>query len=156
MHKNELIHKIRNLKILELVVRYGYSYDYVKKNSSIMQIKADSLVWNKFFDIQNNSNKKQKSHYTLSELEYMDKESLKQVIEEFWFYVYYQIYEEKGMPMFETVNPDLLAYLDLPLNANITIVKKRFRELCKKYHPDCSGNSAKFIELMEMAEKYDL
>jgi len=154
MYKVDLKHTIRELKVLELVIRFGYSYDYVKKNRSVMQTKLDSLIWNDFFDLREQKDAIRKTRYSLGELNKMDKDSLKQVINEFWYYVYYQLYQEKGMPMFEKVSPDLLAYLELPFDADGFLVKKRFRELCKKYHPDAGGNVDKFIDLMEMSEKY--
>jgi DnaJ-class molecular chaperone len=46
-----------------------------------------------------------------------------------------------------------LAQLGLPYDADKNTIKKRFRELAKKYHPDTGGDSMKFIQLMESYRK---
>jgi DnaJ-class molecular chaperone len=46
-----------------------------------------------------------------------------------------------------------LQKLDLPANATSSDIKKRFRQLAKQKHPDYGGNSAQFIELMEIYRK---
>lgn len=43
--------------------------------------------------------------------------------------------------------------MGLPFDADVTAIKKKFRELAKKYHPDTGGDSTKFIELMENYKK---
>lgn len=50
-------------------------------------------------------------------------------------------------------NPDILARLGLPIDADSKAIKKKFRELAKKYHPDTGGDSSKFIEFMEDYKK---
>ena len=150
--KNNIKRTIRELKVMELVNRYGFSYDYIKKNPLAVQSKCNSLVWNTFFDLKENNLQKSKARYSIGDLERMDKDAIKDVIEEFWFHVYYEIYKGKGISIYEAQDPKLLAYLGLPYNADSTCVKKRFRELIKKYHPDAGGDTEKFLELMDMAE----
>ena len=48
--------------------------------------------------------------------------------------------------------PQTLALLDLPYDSGYADIKKRFRELAKKYHPDTGGDADKFIELMRAYE----
>src|SRR5205807_9038903 len=50
-------------------------------------------------------------------------------------------------------DPALLSLLGLPAYASAQELKSRFRELAKRYHPDCGGDSEKFIELMDVYEK---
>ncbi|HEY8420442.1 MAG TPA: J domain-containing protein [Thermoclostridium sp.] len=47
----------------------------------------------------------------------------------------------------------MLKQFGLPYDADMDAIKKRFRELAKKYHPDTGGDSTKFIELMEAYKK---
>lgn len=150
--KNNIKRTIRELKVMELVNRYGFSYDFIKKNPLAVQSKCNSLVWNRFFDLKENTSQKSKARYSICDLEGMDKDAIKDIIEEYWFHVYYEIYKEKGIPVYEAQDPKLLAYLGLPYNADSTCVKKRFRELIKKYHPDAGGDTEKFLELMDMAD----
>ena len=46
-------------------------------------------------------------------------------------------------------NPELLNWTGLPPNAGSAEIKKKFRELAKKNHPDAGGDESRFIELME-------
>ncbi len=39
-----------------------------------------------------------------------------------------------------------LSVLDLDINADINLIKKRYKELVKKFHPDITGNSKKNID----------
>ena len=43
--------------------------------------------------------------------------------------------------------------MGLAPDASATDIKRRFRELAKKYHPDSGGDQSKFIELMENYHK---
>ena len=65
------------------------------------------------------------------------------------------MYQEKGILMLDVQEPELLSYLGLPFDADKSLIKKRFRELCKTYHPDDGGDIDKFIELMDMMKRYD-
>lgn len=42
----------------------------------------------------------------------------------------------------------------LPYDADAMAVKKRFRELIKKYHPDEGGGVEKFLELMNEYKEF--
>ncbi|MBE5967338.1 MAG: J domain-containing protein [Lachnospiraceae bacterium] len=154
MSRRELKHKIRELKIMEFVIRYGYTYDFVIQNRTALEKKADSLIWHIFFNLQEKCRRKCEARYNLETLEKMDKAALKEVIDEYWFTVYYQIYKEQGLPMGEWASPELLNYLGLPFGSDENRIKKRFRELCKRYHPDSGGDADKFMELMDIAEKH--
>ena len=153
MDNRELKQTIRRLKRLEMMTRYGFSKEYLNQNTSNRILDQLPLVWKEFFDL-NNSNPK--ANYSFSKLERMDKEQLKQTIGEYWFQVYYKMYCENGAQINDVLPPELLSYLELPFDADLSAVKKRFRELYKTCHPDEGGDADKFIELMRMRDKYDI
>jgi len=155
MTEHDVKKTLRELKKLELVVRYGISYSFIQKNQNIDTNNAFPLVWNSFFYLGGrtcscNAN----ARYRISELINMTRDEVKNVIDEYWFNVYYQIYCRSGKQMFDMPSPELLSYLELPMTATDDMVKKRFRELCKRYHPDQGGSEEKFIELMHMMEEH--
>ncbi|MEA4888972.1 MAG: J domain-containing protein [Clostridiaceae bacterium] len=136
--------RIRKLKKLELKIRFGCSTLMDKPDPA-------KLVWDDFFNLQEvNAGK---GRYTLRQICAMDKATYKQVIDEFFFYVYYRFYQENGILNTQFYDPDILEQLELPLQADYPAIKKRFRELAMKYHPDTGGDVDKFIELMENYKK---
>lgn len=152
MNENEVKKRIRKLKSMELNIRYGYSYDYIRQHSAVIDQSGVALVWNEFFHLSH-SNKK--TRYSMEQLLSMSEDKLAAVIEEFWFYVFVRQYAARGIPMEDVVDPELLSYLGLPYQADAEQVKKRFRELCKKYHPDEGGSGEQFIELMNMMKRFE-
>lgn len=138
---DELKRRIRKLKHIENKIRY----------QGEIQAGA-SLVWDTLFDLHDVPLGKAK--YTLSELASMNREEYKRVVDEFFALVYFEFYKENGIQfLVKTYDPAVLAQLDLPFNADESDIKKKFRELAKKYHPDTGGDAAKFIELMKVYEK---
>jgi DnaJ-class molecular chaperone len=79
----------------------------------------------------------------------MTEDEYKSVIEEFFFRLYFQSYKENGLSLGDVYEPQLLEALGLPLHAGLLEVKKRFRELAMRYHPDHGGNADQFMELMD-------
>jgi len=154
MQRSELKQKIRTLKKLELKLRYGLSFNYVTENTSSKEIDKLPLVWKEFFCLHESD--RNSTRYSFNRLAQMEKDELKQVFDEFWFQVYYRMYQDKGILMLDVPEPELLSYLGLPFDTDKSLIKKRFRELCKTYHPDDGGDKDKFIELMDMMERYDL
>ena len=154
MNEKELKQKIRKLKRLELKIRYGFSEEFISMSSSAEKIDKLPLVWKDFFDLGNSGSSK--ARYRFDELKMLDKDSLKRVFGEFWFFVYYRIYHDNGRIYSQEPEPELLDFLGLPYDAEQASLKKRFRELCKLYHPDEGGDHYKFIELMKIKEKYKL
>lgn len=152
MEDRELKQKIRRLKRLELKIRYGFSEGFINKNTSADKIDKLPLVWKDFFDLSSSGSNK--TRYKLNELKQMDKDSIRQVFGEYWFFVYYRMYHDNGHYTSQEPEPELLDFLGLPYNADQAIVRRRFRELCKQYHPDEGGDRYKFIELMKMKEKF--
>lgn len=133
---DEIKRKLRKLKKHEVRIRF---------NS--IQTHTD-LVWDNFFDLRETKNSKAK--YSLSLLASMNQEEYMQVINEYLSFVYYEIYKENGIIVEGGIyDPSILIKLGLPANADEGCVKKRFRELAKKYHPDSGGDADLFIELMD-------
>lgn len=147
--RDEIKQKIRKLKKLEIRIRFGAS-GFSQQGFSD-SIKYVQLVWDEFFDL--NDCYKGKAKYALYTLTGLEKNELKEIISEFFFHVYYRYYKENGIVSADLFSPGLLAQFGLPYDADRNAIKKRFRELAKKYHPDTGGDSEKFIELMENYRK---
>jgi DnaJ-class molecular chaperone len=114
---------------------------------------AQRLVWDSFFDLRDSDKNRRRSGYTLDELSRASREEFRNIIGEYFFNVYYQYYMENGNVNFNLYNPEILKWMGLPPDAGFEDIKKKFRELAKKYHPDTGGDSSKFIELMENYKK---
>jgi hypothetical protein len=137
---NELKHRIRKLKQVEFNIRFN-------RQTAV----DDPLVWDRFFDLRGGVS--DKARYGLGTLSAMSREEYKRIIDEYFALVYYEYYKENGILSRSSYDPEALALLGLPFCAGEADVKKRFRELAKKYHPDTGGDAAKFIELMKLYEK---
>ena len=149
---DNLKRRIRKLKQFELLTR-------AEHNMGV----GTSLVWSKFFDLRsggsstitkiNRDDSSNNALYSLPKLASMSREEYKRVIEDFFARVYYEIYAFKGITNEIVYDPAILAKLGLSSIADEVAVKKKFRELAKKYHPDAGGEHEKFIELMEIYEE---
>jgi len=130
-----LKYKLRQLRKLEKAIRFnGQQIDPTPK-----------LVWDVFFSTRPGvANVK----YPLPKLVAMNEADYKGVIEEFFFRLYFQSFKENGLAISDVYEPQLLELLSLPPYAGLDEVKKRFRELALRYHPDHGGDAEKFIELM--------
>jgi hypothetical protein len=138
---DELKRKLRKLKQLELKIRF---------NGARPQGKA--LVWDSFFNLSEAGSGKAK--YSLRSIASMDHEAYKNIINEYFSHVYYEFYKENGLNGIQRLcDPDILSKLGLMFDADRNDIKKRFRELAKKYHPDAGGDAAMFIELMDNYKK---
>ncbi len=78
--KNNIKRTIRELKVMELVNRYGFSYDFIKKNPLAVQSKSNSLVWNTFFDLKENKPEKSKVRYSIYDLERINKRGHRRIL----------------------------------------------------------------------------
>lgn len=144
---DEIKRKIRKLKKLEVKIRCSNTNYADSKQGLFVKPKTLDLVWDEYFDLHEVCTGKAK--YSISRLAGMNKEEFKNVISEFFFYIYFRFYKENGIVNINLYDPDILAQMGLPIDADGNEIKKKFRELAKKYHPDTGGDSAKFIELME-------
>ncbi|WP_455717462.1 J domain-containing protein [Anaerosporobacter sp.] len=144
---DEIKRKLRELKKLEMKIR-STNFDLQKNNKkSLCKFENTELVWNKFFDLKNETTKNVK--YSIMELSEMTKDEFKDVISEYFYYVYYSCYKESALSDYSIIDTENLIQLGLPIYADNTEIKRKFRELAKTYHPDNGGDSAKFIEIME-------
>lgn len=138
---DEIKRKVRKLKQLEVKIRFN-------GNSKA----AKDLVWERFFDLHEDSDGT--ARYSINQLVSMNKEEFKSVVDEYLILLYYELQCKSGISFSQyQYDPDILAKLNLPLSADENDVKKRFRELVMKYHPDAGGDANKFIELMETYKK---
>lgn len=148
---DEIKRKIRKLKKLEIKIRFaGICYED-SKQGLIVKPQSANLVWDEFFDLHNVCTGKAK--YPISRLASMNKDEFKNVVSEFFFCIYYRFYKENGIVNIPLYDPDILAQMGLPIDADGNQIKKKFRELAKKYHPDTGGDNVRFIELMENYRK---
>ena len=131
-----LKHKLRQLRKLEQTIRSnGQQLDPTRK-----------LVWDLFFSTKPGN---LAVKYPLPSLVSMSEAEYKSVIEEFFFRIYFQSYKENGLSIGDVYEPQLLNLLGLPQYAGLIDIKKRFRELAMRYHPDHGGDAEKFMELMD-------
>ena len=138
---DSLKRKLRQLKKLEIGLRFRYRP---------VPEKPD-LVWDSFFSTRGQA--RPAVRYPLPRLSQMSREEQKQVFEEYFYWVYFRYYQENGLTADNLHDPQLLALLGLPPYAGLADIKKRFRELAKRHHPDHGGDSEKFIELMQVYER---
>ena len=148
MEVAEMKRKVRQLRNLEMRLRYGAPKEHPKESQDMKYRRKLPLLWDEFFDLNDRGRKK--TRYSIDQLLLMDKAQYRAMVNEFFFHVYYRIYQERGLTEFNLYDPELLNQLGLPYDADGNAVKKRFRELAKEYHPDAGGNSEEFIRLMEL------
>ncbi len=149
---DETKRKLRKLKKLEIKIRFGGPYNAANLDAdSIMRSNHIKLVWDEFFSI--GDGRRAPVKYRLEDVAAMDREEYKSVLDEFFFNVYYRYYTENGITAAQLYDPELLGWMGLAPDASAEDIKRRFRELAKKYHPDAGGDSGKFIELMENYHK---
>ena len=132
----DLKRKIRHLKKMEQRIRSE---------------KCKNLVWDEFFDLHDVGSQHVK--YPMQKLTVMDKDMYKNVVDEYFFYVYFQYYRENRFLQINVYDPELLNQLGLPYDADANMVKQKFRELAKKYHPDAGGDGESFVKLMDQYQK---
>jgi hypothetical protein len=136
----QLKRKLRELKRVEKRIRFGDAPADEKE-----------LVWNYFFSTEDAHDGAVK--YSLNTLLGMDRQGVKQVVEEYFYHVYYRWFKEGSLEAGELYDPALLEALGLPLDAGFENIRRRFRELAKKYHPDLGGDNEKMLSLLETYRK---
>jgi DnaJ-domain-containing protein 1 len=137
----QLKHRLRQMKRLEIKIRF--------KGSPVPP--GRTLVWDEFFSTRAEQDPRVK--YPLDLLLQMGRDERKEVFGEYFYRVYFQNFREHGLTPADVYDPALLSLLGLPPHAGFQEIKQRFRELAKKYHPDLGGDSAQFINLVEIYER---
>ena len=138
--EDQLKRKLRQLKKIELAIRF----------KGRLRPENPPLVWDLFFSTRA---RPQPAKYSLLQLSEMGREEQKQVFDEYFYRVYFQYYAENGLTAADVHDPQLLSLLGLPPYAGLADIKKRYRELAKRHHPDHGGDAEKFIELLSTYEK---
>jgi DnaJ-domain-containing protein 1 len=138
---DQLKRKLRDLKKMERAVRFKHR----------PAPDRPALIWDDFFSTRKVHDASVK--YPLAQLLQMEHQEQREVFEEYVYWVYFQTYKENGLTLAEVYDPRLLSLLGLPPHAGRDEVKKRFRELAKKHHPDHGGDGEKFIALMGIYEQ---
>ena len=142
MDYDELKRKLRNLKKAEERIRFTYASNTGNRKN---------LVWDQFFSTKNEYDPTVK--FSLDKLVHLDKPSFREVIQEYFYSVYFLKYKENGITLKDIYDPELLSVLNLMPGAGYNDIKNRFRELAKKYHPDHGGETDKMIEILEAYHK---
>jgi len=154
MHPNnknieDLKRKLRALKKFEIKIRFGnipnnMLYNYKPLNN---RNANPDLVWTKFFDLKDSTTSNVK--YNIKKLASMTKDEIKNVINEYFYHMFYCYCKENGYTDKTLIDIGLLTSLGLPYDSDYEDVIKKFKELIKTYHPDNGGDSGKFLEIME-------
>ncbi|MCL4506538.1 MAG: J domain-containing protein [Chloroflexi bacterium] len=141
MLRDQLKRKLKDLRQTEIAIRF--------RNRPAPQNYA-GLVWNEFFSLKPRA--AGAVRYSLEALEELDHAQLKEIFSDYICFVYFQYCRENGIALESGrgYDPHLLALMGLPPQAGGDEVRKRFRELARKYHPDAGGQSSQFIALMDV------
>ena len=137
MEIGKLKRKLRQLKKVEDKIRFEYISDRAYKK----------YVWDEYFSTKSIDDMTVK--YPISKLLNFHKQELKEIFEEYFYSVYFRKYKDMGLDFDEIQDPSVLDYFGLSPGASVDDVKKRFRELAQKYHPDHGGSSEKMIEILD-------
>ena len=141
MEIDQLKRKLRELKKTEKRIRFNYESPSTSKK----------YVWDDYFSTKEFNELTVK--YPLCKLIKLSKEKLEEVFEEYFYSVYFQHCKENGLSFVDIYDVELLSVFGLNPGASADDIKKRFRELAKKYHPDRGGDNDKMIELIEAYNK---
>lgn len=138
----ELKRKLRALKKFE---------EQLRGPVFLMNNTHRPLVWNVFFSTKDESDESVK--YNLKTLKKMNHEALKEVMESYFYHVYYAHYKDLLLPMGGCLDPELATFFNLNYDSELDEIKKAFRELAKKYHPDMGGDHTQFLEILNQYKK---
>ena len=140
LSQDSLKRKLRQLKRLEFAIRF--------KDRPAPENPC--LVWDSYFSTKRPDAPDIK--YPLARLSRLDEAGRQRAFEDYCASVYFQYFTENGLTTMGLLDPQLLALLGLPAYASPADIKKRYRELAKRYHPDHGGSKDKFIELLNAYE----
>jgi len=109
------------------------------------------LIWDTFFSTK--IDMEDQVEYPLNRLHEMSRNELKSVYDAFFYRIYFQHFQDYGLSMEDIYDPGLLSLLGLSSYASLQDIKRRYRELAQRYHPDHGGTHDKFIELVDVYEQ---
>lgn len=135
-------HKLRQFKKIEKKIRF---------HGNKVPLDA-TLVWDEFFDLSDGG-QPSKAIYDLKQLAGMEREAFKEVTALYFYRVYAQYYDESGITDMPIYDAKILALLGLPTTAGYEDIKRKFRQLVKKYHPDVGGTSGDFVKVMRAYDR---
>lgn len=138
---DQLKHKLRELKKIERTMRKQH----------FLSIDDKNLVWNRFFSTKNKNSSSIK--YPIEILAVFNNNARREVINEFFYQMYYEIFSRIGFKIDNLYDPKLLVLLGLGPEASKDDIRSQFRKLAKEYHPDHGGDKEKMIELIEVYDK---
>lgn len=130
--------KLENLRRLELSLsHHGATFP------------AQNLIWSRFFSMA----RKDRVRYPLSFIALLDHAGRKEIFEEFLYDVFLHYFQGPSTCIDGLLDPSVLDYFGLPLDASCADVKRKFKELAKLYHPDRGGSHEKMTELLDVYGK---
>ncbi|WIV12691.1 J domain-containing protein [Proteiniborus sp. MB09-C3] len=141
MEIEQLKRKLRELKKAEKRIRFNYESSSTTKK----------YVWADYFSTKAFNELTVK--YPLWKLIKLSKQELEEVFEEYFYSVYFQQCKENGLNFDDVYDVDILSVFGLSPGVTIDDIKKKFRELAKKYHPDHGGDSDKMVEIINAYHK---
>ncbi len=141
MEVEQLKRKLRELKKSEKRIRFNYG-----STSSSMK-----YIWDDYFSTKSSNELTVK--YPLWKLIELKEQELEEVLEEYFYKVYFQHCRENGLNFHDIYDVEVLSVFGLDPGAGMEDIKRRFRELAKKYHPDHGGDNDKMIELIDAYNK---
>lgn len=103
------------------------------------------LIWNQYFELKKPYSGRAK--YNLDELKKMSKIEFDQIINDYFIAILKSIYKQ------DVLN-ELYPIFNIPKDSDIETVKKHFRELAKKMHPDTGGTHEEFIALSQAYDNF--
>lgn len=140
MDKVQIKRKLRHLKKEEQRIR-----------AKGVQVSEEQLVFGRFFDLKNTGGPK--AGYNMDILLVMDHETRKSIFDDFFLEVYVTWLRDNHLSLESLYNPKILKRLGLPYDATEKDIKKRFRSLVKKAHPDGGGDTATFLWLKDQYDQ---
>ncbi len=141
MNIDQLKHKLRELKKIEKTMRKQH----------FLSIDDKDLVWSRFFSTKSKDSSSIK--YPINILTVFGHNARREVFNEFFYQMYYEIINLIGFQVYDFYDPQLLAFLGLGPEASKEDIRSQFRKLAKEYHPDHGGDKEKMIELIEVYDK---
>ncbi|HZJ57916.1 MAG TPA: J domain-containing protein [Clostridia bacterium] len=129
--------RLRGLKKFENKIRFSHLPQGIPKK----------YVWDEYFSTKVIHDLTVK--YPILDLLKHDRQGLKEIFEEFFYSVYFQLYKDFGLDFDEIKDPTVLDHFGLAPGASVEDIKKRFRELAKKHHPDHGGRDERMIEILD-------